>query len=257
MELKLKEINKHPRDQRIRFDEEPHIYYIDGKPYDISVTGFIHSFFSKFEAEKIIEKYYDKWQSNPENKYFGMSPFEIKESWEELGKRESQKGTLLHQDIEYYYNGNSIENNSPEYKLFLDYLEDHNNLKAYRTEWEVFDNKLKLAGSIDMCYQDENGNFILADWKRSKEIKMCNNWQTGKPPIKHLDDCNFYHYSLQLNIYRLILKQNYDIDVIDMFLVRLHPNADCYEKIPAEFLEDEAQQLLDYRLKQLQEKVLI
>lgn len=250
--MKLKEINKHSRDERISFDEEPHIYYVDDKAYDLSVTGFIHQFFSKFDADKIIEKYYDKWQRDSKNKYYGMNPVDIKESWEKLGKNESYKGTLLHQDIENYYNDIEISNDSKEFKLFLEYFKEHSHLKAYRTEWEIFDEELKLAGSIDMCYRDENtGDFVLADWKRSKEIKMENYWQKGKFPVNKLDDCNFYHYSLQLNIYRLILQQNYNIEIKDMFLVRLHPNTDFYEKIPAEFLEDEAQTLLNYRINEL------
>ena len=40
--LKLEKINKHVRDERIVFDEEPHIYYVDGKSDNISVTTFIH-----------------------------------------------------------------------------------------------------------------------------------------------------------------------------------------------------------------------
>ena len=253
MTLKLK--NFHERDKRIIFDEQPHIYYVDGEAYKTSVTKFIHSFFSKFDAEEIISKYYNKWQQNPNNKYFGMSPEEIKQSWEDLGKRESEKGTILHKDIENFYNGLKVTNYTKEYKLFIKYFNEHKNLEAFRTEWEIFDEQLKLAGSIDICYIDKNsGNFILADWKRSKEIKMNNYWQKGKFPVNKLDDCNYYHYSLQLNIYRLLLKKNYGLDIKDMFLVRLHPNTDFYEKIPVEFLEEEAQMLLDFRLKQLSEQ---
>ena len=38
----LAKLNSHERDARIQFDEVPHIYYVDGKPMDISVTGWVH-----------------------------------------------------------------------------------------------------------------------------------------------------------------------------------------------------------------------
>ena len=41
--LKLAKKNAHTRDKRLRFDEEPHLYYIDGINDNISVTTFIHT----------------------------------------------------------------------------------------------------------------------------------------------------------------------------------------------------------------------
>ena len=46
--MKLKINNSHPRDKRIDFDETNHVYFIDGIPYELSVTGFIKSFFEEF-----------------------------------------------------------------------------------------------------------------------------------------------------------------------------------------------------------------
>jgi len=51
--LKLSKENAHPRDKRLRFDEEPHLYYIDGVNDNISVTTFIHTMFPSFDEEKI------------------------------------------------------------------------------------------------------------------------------------------------------------------------------------------------------------
>ena len=252
--LKLKEINKHPRDERIFFDEEPHIYYIDGNAYDISVTGFVHSFFQHFNPDAIVERSFDKWQSDPNNKYYGMTKEEIKNSWIENGKLQSELGTKMHFDIELFYNDVNVSNNSREFAYFLRYFDKHPHLKAYRTEWEVFDERLKLAGSIDMCYQDEkDGKFVLCDWKRSKEIKLGNDWQSGQIPLDHLDDCNFTHYSLQLNVYKQILKLNYGIEVKEMFLVRLHPNAVNYEKILVPDMSYEVSLLFNERIKQLKQ----
>ena len=62
-----------------------------------------------------------------------------------------------------------------------------------------------------MCYTDEADNFYLFDWKRSKQIKKENRYRKGKHPLNHLDDANYWHYALQLNIYKYILEKNYII----------------------------------------------
>ena len=41
--------------------------------------------------------------------------------------------------------------------------------------------------------------------------------------ISHIPYTNFFHYSLQLNVYKRILEKNYNKKVKEMFLVCLHP----------------------------------
>ena len=41
-------LNKHPRDDHIRFDEEPHLYYVDGIVCTRSVTGLVHRYCQEF-----------------------------------------------------------------------------------------------------------------------------------------------------------------------------------------------------------------
>ena len=55
MELSI--LNSHTRDKNIVFDEEPHIYYINGSSDNISVTTFVHSkLFPHFDSDKVISK---------------------------------------------------------------------------------------------------------------------------------------------------------------------------------------------------------
>ena len=76
-------LNTHERDAHITFEEEPHIYTIDGNSDNTSVTTFVHSHFSKFDSDKIITKMMNSnnWK---DNKYYGMSHKEIKDLWEIL-----------------------------------------------------------------------------------------------------------------------------------------------------------------------------
>jgi ATP-dependent DNA helicase PIF1 len=252
----LSEKNKHPFDDRITFQEEGHKYWIDGDCKDlISSTTFIHSFFNDFDADKVIkdilksEKYKD-----PAYEYYNMSHQAIKIQWEENGKKASNQGTIMHANIEHFYNGLEHENTSSEFKQFLDFYNDHRHLKIYRTEWMIFSELLKITGSVDAVFKNEDGSLSIGDWKRSKKINF-NSFgnKVGKFPFNHLEDCNFYHYSLQLNLYKIILEKFYNQKVKELFLIILHPNNpdEKYIKIPIEIMEKEANYLLDFRKKML------
>ena len=69
-----------------------------------------------------------------------------------------------------------------------------------------------------------------------------------------MPDTNFWHYSLQLNVYRRILKEKYDIDVTELALVVLHPDnySKDYEIVEVPILDEELDNLWEYRKKQLQ-----
>lgn len=245
----INEVNKHEKDNFIKFDEEPHVYYVNGKPYKTSVTSFVHSFFDCFDGKKVIEKFYDYWQSNESSKYFGMMPQEILDEWEEKGRKASELGTIMHKDIELHYLGENIKNETKEFSYFLEFYNDNKELKPYRTEWNVYDEILELAGSIDMTFE-ENGKLKLFDWKRSKEIKDSSR-ENGYYPISHLSNANYWHYSLQLNIYKAILEKNYGLEVESMALVVLHPNNDSYQLIKVPDLSDEVEMMFKERVKEL------
>lgn len=248
MSLYLKKFNTHERDSRIFFDEEPHIYYIDGccKGY-ISSTTIIHSFFGQFNADLVAKK----MVATKNVKYKNMTVDEIKEQWELNRIESSTAGTLLHKNVEEFYNDIPVCNESVEYGFFLNFQTDYKDLTPYRTEWEIFDEEHKIAGSIDMIFKDVHGYYWIADWKRSKEIKKFNKYQKGKPPLEHMDDCNFNQYSLQLNLYKYILEKHYGISIFGMFLVVLHPNNRNYVKLDVECKQKEISWILTERKNQM------
>ena len=51
--------------------------------------------------------------------------------------------------------------------------------------------------------------------------------------LSHIHDSNYWHYTLQLNIYKYTLETKYDLIVRDLHLVVIHPENDTnnYEKI--------------------------
>jgi hypothetical protein len=63
--------------------------------------------------------------------------------------------------------------------------------------------------------------------------------------IDWMPDSNFWHYSLQLNAYKMILETKYGKVVKDMFLVRLHPDSADYELIQVFDLKNDIQKLFE------------
>ena len=246
----LAEKNHHERDDHILFDEPTHTYTIDGDSDYMSATTFVHSHFDHFDADKIIDKMMKGRNWKPGYKYYGMTKEQIKEMWADNGKEASEAGTKMHYDIECFYNNCPNENDSVEYSYFKNFQEKYSHLIPYRTEWTVYDKELKLAGSIDMVFKDPDSDALLIyDWKRCKDINKSPAFikYSHNKLIEHIIDTNFWHYSMQLHIYKAILEKNYGVKVNDLYLVCLHPNKDNYRRIKVADLSREVQLLFDQR----------
>lgn len=275
----LSEKNRHPRDAGIVFDEEPHIYTILNDPQSeyTSVTTWNHSHFAEFDADKIIDKMMSNKERWKKSKYYPKTKEQIKAEWEAAGKEASELGTRMHKAIELYYNNESRQNDEPhngndklqsdeqqgdkpqngndEFRYFLEFARDFKHLKPYRTEWMIYDTELKFAGSVDMLFENPDGTLEIYDWKRSKEIKMDNPWQSSHTLcIQHLPDCNYVHYCLQLNTYREMLERNYQVKIGGMYLVILHPTQTTYQRIKVQDLREEIRDLFAYRRQILQKQ---
>lgn len=256
----LANMNNHERDENITFKNDGHIYTIkhdkcpEGDKGFLSVTTFVKRLFNKFPADAIIDSmmWSKKW---PLNKYYGMTKDEIKQLWSDNGTAAAEAGTKLHADIEYYYNGVDVENSSIEYEYFKKFREDYGDLKAFRTEWMIYHEELRFAGSIDMVYQGPENSLLIYDWKRVKEIsKNSRNNEWSKGEILNVPDSNYWHYALQLNIYKAILVEKYNMKVGKLYLVGLHPNNDTYKRIEVKDLQKEVKELFAERAFKLENK---
>ena len=234
----LSTLNEHPKDKDITFQENGHIYTIKGETGYTSCTTWVKSFFEKFDANKIIDKMMAKpdW---PTSKYYGMSKYQIKELWRKNGAEAASFGTGMHHRIENYYNGSMDDSDEPEWNYFMNFKNDHAHMEPFRTEMMVYDEDIKICGSIDMLFINPDGTLSIYDWKFSKEIQY-NSFSGKKIQPVNLEDCNVSHYSLQLNVYRIILERKYGFIIKDMNLVFMHRNlSDNYVKVPVDFIDME------------------
>ena len=249
--------NKHPRDDAIVFDEPTHVYTVNGSSKGIiSCTKFLHEFFPHFDADAVID---GMMKRGLKGEYVGMTKAQIKAKWNANGEEASGRGTAMHLAIEQYMHGRPdlIEPSvleTPEWRYFTNFWKDvSGDLVPYRSEWEVWSEEYKLAGSIDMIYyRKSDDSYVIYDWKRSKEIKMDNKWGKGYGPCSHLPDANYWHYTLQLNVYRWFLETYYGLRISDMYLVIMHPNNTNFQRFRLNRLEDEVIGMLDCRKRAIE-----
>jgi len=274
----LSTINSHPRDKNIQFFEQGHKYVILTEP-DVkytSVTTWNHSHFPKFEADSIIDNMMKSKGWKEGHKYWSLTPEQIKAQWNSNKDAVSGAGTDLHYEIECFNNDKRFQFNytnkelyeiymvdnkekhelkSLEWKYFINFVRDNPHLKPYRTEWTVYNEDVKISGSIDMVYENPDGTLSIYDWKRAKLITRINNYNKFaiSPQVCHLPDSNFWHYALQLNTYKAILEEKYEKKIKNLFLVRLHPDAEekNYELIELPDLSIEIKDLFLERKKEI------
>ena len=280
----LSKRNSHIRENNLVFNEQTHKYTITTDPNSkyISVTTFNHLHFPQFDPDDIINKMMKGKRWNSTHKYWGKTPEEIKDGWNQNALSVSCQGTNLHFDIECFMNQDIVdeESNEPisythadlleiyideiqqgispvniskEWEYFLQFIKATPNLKPYRTEWTIYNEDIKMAGSIDMVYENLDGSLSIYDWKRVKEINKTNNFKTYAITecIDYLPDTNFWHYSLQLNSYKVLLESKYDKKITELYLVKLHPEniSNSFELIKCADLTNEVNDLFKTRIK--------
>jgi len=245
--------NTHSRDAHIYMDEPTHIYYLDGHPISISGTGFLHLFFEPFDGPKAAESIAKK--AKPGTKYYSKTPQEILSMWEE-GTR---SGTNMHKNIEDYLNrvgGDSDKKDISDktnfglFKQCLAWMKQIG-LEPYRTEWIIYDKEYDIAGSIDFVgFNKRTGKYWIIDWKRSNELRRRSfGGKCGNYPCDEIEDCNGWHYQLQVNLYRHILEKHYHVEIEQCVVVNLHPNNMTPDILMADDMQPKIEQMLQHWLK--------
>ena len=229
----------------IDLDQKNHRYILTENPeFDFqSVTEFIHHFFEKFDKIGVAQKLIN---TNP--KYSGKTIEQVIKDW----SKGAERGTIVHNELEMFIK----KDQAPEHKMSImgaNWIKEKqkNPHNTFYSEVIVFSKELGIAGTIDvLVYNSEQDMYHLVDWKTNKRIDK-NSFRKKKGILessKHLDDCNFNHYSLQLTFYRYILERYYGLEIGSQTL--FHLKEDNYEIFNVDYKSEDL-------ISMLREKELI
>lgn len=202
------------------FQNDGHIYKSLSDPDKkwLSVTSIIEHFKEPFDAQKVAELVSKKKTS----KWYGLDPKEIIALWDKEKNRSTTLGSWYHNGREEDTNAcNTIRREGIDLQIFpsleqdgVKYAPDQTLVPGIYPEHFMYLNSAKICGQADRVEVVADRVDII-DYKSNKEIKTegftDRNGVTKKmyPPLNHLDDCNYIHYSIQLSFYMyMILKHN-------------------------------------------------
>jgi len=230
----------HPSGRTIYFEPEKHIYFSDRQDVFTSVTKFLDGFFPDFDKERISARYAEKND---------MDQAEVLRVWEEKGRIARENGTMVHAFLEDLFYHHMKKGEFPEVisarenakvrqmqrqalRMFNDILEIGHEM--VESEMIIADMGHLVCGTADLITRkmEDPSHYYLIDYKTSEFIKRENKWQSGLNPVAHLPHCNFYHYALQLNIYKnMLITQGYFPEMREMSLMIAHVTDEGYTLI--------------------------
>ena len=231
---------KYSKNKIVSFDPETHSYKNKDKKL-ISVTTLLNKFKNEFDSDFWSKKIALKENTTQEI---------ILKKWKDKAFKSNEIGTAIHKIFEDYTNNNyCITNGKLDFdynKLNSDFIQDFNAKKEVslkfindffiterlipiESEFIVYNDF--LAGQLDMICKDQENNFYIIDFKTNEKIDTYSYGKKMKGIFSEIDDCSFFHYSLQLSIYKKLLKE-YDIKKI--FLI--HITTEKYEFIECQDL---------------------
>ena len=143
------------------------------------------------------------------------------------------------------------EHHSPEFKQVRAIYQALlcRGMTPHRTELCIFHCGLRVAGQIDALFLDGDWKLVIVDWKRVRNLRS-EGFDPLRYPLEQLPDCNFWIYSLQLNLYRYILETEYAFDVSGMYLAVVHPEQSLPRLIEVQRLDEEMRALHDFEIEQ-------
>ena len=220
----------------LHFDEASHTYTHDGRKL-VSVTQFLKNFFEIFDGPRIARRVV----VNPNSKYYGRDPDELVAEWNANGQQARELGTLLHHNIQQHLvDGEVSGERSDEFHHFEAFMAGKD-WRPLMVEERACCTEVGIAGTVDAVFENPRGEVVICDWKRAKKMKFDNRWQKAKPPIQHLDDCDLSKYSLQLSLYRYLLRERLQDRKVSLLLVNF---TDRHSEIPIREHRDEVRALL-------------
>lgn len=200
-------------DKRCIFDPISHTYSIGEKKLS-GVTTFISKYKNKFDIKSVAENFAKK---------HNLDKNELILKWEKEGIESIKQGTQVHELLDNYFLNGIIENKNNTtkcdiaIKIIYDFFKT-NRLVCVHSEYLIYDEYLGLASMIDCIVKNKDGDYFILDWKTNKKIEKNGYGKKMLYPFNNYPDSSFYHYSLQLSLYKRMLK---NFNIKDCFIVHI------------------------------------
>ena len=211
-------IRKFHQFSRYMFEEVNHKYTYNGYPVLTSVTQLIDRYVPQFDS--------DFWATK-KAKQMKLPVWEIRARWKFKAEISQYLGTLFHSYMEHMLAGklfdyvsaiNAIPNGIREHvsdkfgrlmvaaNSFI--MQNKEFLIPVKSEF-IVGLEDKVAGQIDEIFFDTRINeLVVYDWKTNGKFNSTSEYKEKLlPPFEYLDACELSEYSIQLNLYRCILKR--------------------------------------------------
>jgi hypothetical protein len=240
------------------FEERRHIYTIGDKKLT-SVTTLLKQFEEEKDWDEIATKYAAKNGETPE--YW-------RDLWKQEGSIAGVKGDELHKYGEYSMANKIYDINVERVALEndkcdkIDWFEPWKVMKKLKMMWDVFwlqangtlipvrseyivgDEEIGVGGMVDQLFWNTKMKELqIWDWKTSKKIARHNDWNKLTGVLSHLDECEWNKYSLQIGIYKYIIKKNLGLDIGTCYIGWFNEKNDTYKIIKARDLDKEVEQI--------------
>lgn len=202
---------------QIKFNPRYHSYTYEGKRLT-PCTRLAASFGEPFDREGISQR---------KAKELGVSQEEVLAQWD--AKRDL--GTQVHAIIAQILRGEKPHEDPvlslglpPHVGAFLDFWQSFGpHVEVMEVEYLIGDHELGIAGTVDaVLVHKPDGLAHLFDWKTNSTISA-----TGygnrmlKAPFQQYDDSDLNQYSLQLSLYKLILRRQTNLALGNCYLIHL------------------------------------
>ena len=196
---------------------------------------------------------------------FNREQQNILDQWDEENRKSCERGTKIHADLEHSFYKKRKDIDISKFEIGGKFVceKDRTELDLENGIYPEYlisriseDGKLRIAGQIDLLVKKGN-KLTIGDFKTNKKIETKSFFDSKtrtsvkmKFPLNNLEDCNYYHYCLQLSTYAWMLqKYNPEFEIEDLVLIHFdHSDNMTVYHLP--YLKDEVVKMLSHFKKE-------
>jgi ATP-dependent exoDNAse (exonuclease V) beta subunit len=193
---------------RVTLRESDHVYLNELNQSYTPVSTVLGAYKNKFDSHQASTDYAIKHGETPE--------YWLKK-WSEISEYACNKGTAFHNLKENFVENSAFFKHDIRLSPVRNWKQLRETKPGYTfsdlpdgtyTELTMAHHGFKIAGTADLVTILPDGWVDIDDYKTNKLIKFEGfKKQTMMSPLHEVQDCNYQHYMLQLNIYGWLLAQ--------------------------------------------------